>query len=176
MNAKKGYLVIMLMLAVFAISIGLLVAVPVWQTEVRREKEEELIFRGKQYVEAVRLYILKYPGRFPANLKELVEKKCLRKLYRDPMSENGDWNVILNPGVGGAPAGGGAEQEVLVVPEKLLSSVKQPIVLGVVSSSKKPSVRIYNNQETYDKWLFYYGQDPEKLPKITYYGEKKKVP
>jgi type II secretory pathway pseudopilin PulG len=174
MKAKKGYLVIMLMLVVFAIGIGLLVAVPVWQTEVRREKEEELIFRGKQYVEAVRLYVLKNPGRFPASLKELLEKKCIRKLYRDPMAENGEWNVILNPGTGGAPAGRGAEQQVLVVPEKLLSSVKQPIVLGVVSSSKKQSVRIYNNQETYDKWLFYYGQDPEKLPKITYYGEKEK--
>jgi type II secretory pathway pseudopilin PulG len=176
MHTNKGYLVIMLMLVVFAISIGLLVAVPVWQTEVQREKEEELIFRGRQYVEAVRLYVLKYPGRFPTSLKELLEKKCLRKLYRDPMSENGEWNVILNPGTPGAPAGGKAEQEVLVVPEKLLSAVKQPIVLGVVSSSKKQSVRIFNNQETYDKWLFYYGQDPEKLPKITYYGEKKKTP
>jgi hypothetical protein len=181
MAVKKGYLVIMLMMAVFVLTLGMLIAVPAWQTEARREKEEELIFRGKQYVEAVRLYVLKYPGRFPASLKELLDKKCIRRLYKDPMTENGEWNVITNPGTAGPAggaggAGGGSGQQVYVVPEKALSSVRQPIVLGVVSSSKKPSVKIYNDQETYDKWLFYYGQDPKKLPKITYYGEKVKDP
>jgi type II secretory pathway pseudopilin PulG len=181
--AKKGYLMIILMLAVFAISIGLLVALPVWQTDVRREKEEELIFRGKQYVEAVRLYVLKNPGRFPSSLKELLDKKCIRKLYRDPMTESGEWNVILNPGTpaGGPPTAGpqirgGAEQEVLLVPEKALSSIRSAIVLGVASPSTRPSIKIYNDQETYDKWLFFYGQDPKKLPKITRYGEKGKTP
>jgi type II secretory pathway pseudopilin PulG len=180
-GAKKGYVIIMLMLAVFVISIGFLLAVPVWQTEVKREKEEELIFRGKQYVEAVRLYLLKNPGHFPSSLKELLDKKCLRKLYRDPMTEAGEWNVIVNPGTTGPgtpgpAAGGGAEQQVLLVPETALSSIRSAIVLGVASPSKKQSVRIYNDQETYDKWLFYYGQDPKKLPKITFYGEKAKTP
>jgi hypothetical protein len=176
MAAKKGYLVIMLMMAVFAITIGLLFAVPVWQTEVRREKEEELIFRGKQYVEAVRLFVRKNPGRFPSNLKELLDKKFIRKLYKDPMTETGEWNLILNPVAAGLSPGAGGEPQVYVVPEKALSSVRQPIILGVVSSSTKTSVKIYNDQETYDKWLFYYGQDPEKLPKIILYGEKEKTP
>lgn len=178
MGAKKGYLVIMLMLAVFALSIGLLVVVPVWQTEVQREKEEELIFRGRQYVEAVRLYGLKNPGHFPSSLKELLDKKCLRKPYKDPMTENGEWIIIVNPGTAGSQAGatGGAEQQVLLVPEKALPSVQSALVLGVASPSTKKSIRIYNDQETYDKWLFYYGQDPKKLPKITRYGEKEKAP
>jgi hypothetical protein len=174
MTGKKGYLVIMLMMAVFAIAIGFLIAVPVWQTEVKREKEEELIFRGEQYVEAVRLYVIKNPGRFPASLKELLDKKFIRKLYKDPMTESGEWNVILNPTSGGLSSG--SEPQVYVVPEKALSSVRQPVVLGVVSSSPKQSVKIYNEQETYDKWLFYYGQDPKKLPKIILYGEKSKTP
>jgi len=178
MGAKNGYLVIMLMLAVFVISIGLLIVVPVWQTEVQREKEEELIFRGKQYVEAVRLYGLKKPGQFPSSLKELLDKRCLRKPYKDPMTENGEWNVIVNPGTAGSQAGstGGAEQQVLLVPEKVLPSIRSALVLGVASPSTKKSIRIYNDQETYDKWLFYYGQDPKKLPKITHYGEKEKAP
>jgi type II secretory pathway pseudopilin PulG len=180
MAGKKGYLIIMLMIAVFAIAVGFLIAVPVWQTEVKREKEEELIFRGKQYVEAVRLYVLKNPGRFPASLKELLEKKCIRRLYKDPMTATGEWNVILNISSSGqavqAGAGGASESQVYVVPEKVLSSVRQPVILGVVSSSKNPSVRIYNDQESYDKWLFYYGQDPKKLPKIIFYGEKSKTP
>ncbi len=177
--AGRGYAMIMLMMAVFALSIGMLIVVPAWQTEVRREKEEELIFRGRQYVEAVRLYVLKNPGRYPASLQELLDKKCLRKLYRDPMTASGDWNLVLNPqpgsGAAGAGAGGGQAQ-VWIVPEKALSSVRQPLILGVVSSSAKPSVKIYNDQESYDKWLFYYGQDPKKLPKIVRYGEKEKRP
>jgi len=173
-RGKKGYVVIILMLAVFAIGIGMLVAVPFWQTEVRREQEEELIFRGRQYVEAVRLYTAKNPGRFPTSLKELLEKKFIRKLYKDPLTESGEWTVICNPSTSGSSssAAGATGQEVLLVPEKSLSSVRQPVILGVAGSSPKQSFRIYNDQETYDRWLFFYGQDPEKFPKITRYGEK----
>jgi type II secretory pathway pseudopilin PulG len=159
------------MLAVLVLALGLLVAAPVWQTELQREKEEELIFRGKQYVEAVRIYVQKNPGRFPASLKELLDKKCLRRLYRDPFGPNGEWNVVLN--TGRTPASGReAVQEVLVAPERALPAIKNPQVLGVVSSSANQSVIIYNDQESHDKWFFFYGQDPKKPPKVVYYGEK----
>jgi hypothetical protein len=167
----------MLMFAVFIITIGFLVAVPVWQTELQRENEEELIFRGKQYAEAVRVYVQKNPGRFPASLKELLDKKCIRKLYRDPFSRDGQWNVILVSGAGGgfaaATAGRAAAQEVLVAPERVLSAIKNPQVLGVVSSSTNRSVKIYNDEETHDKWLFFFGQDPKKHPRVVYYGQER---
>jgi type II secretory pathway pseudopilin PulG len=91
----KGYTLLILLFAVTVLSLGLLVAVPVWQTQIQREKEEELIFRGNQYVEAIRLFQAKKPGTFPKTLDELVEEKCLRRLYRDPMTSNGEWNLIL---------------------------------------------------------------------------------
>lgn len=168
-EARRGYLVIMLMMAVFTISLGLLVAVPVWRTELQREKEEELIFRGRQYVEAVRIYVRKNPGRFPASLQELLDKRCIRKLYKDPLGPNGEWNVVLSSGK--APSGTAAAQEVMIAPELVLPAIKNPQILGVVSSSTARSVKIYNDQESHDKWLFYFGQDPKKPPKITYYGE-----
>ena len=178
------------MMAVFVIGLSFLVAAPVWQTELQREKEEELIFRGRQYVEAVRLYVQKNPGRFPPSFKELVEKKFLRRLYRDPFAPDGQWNVILVPTgpaaapasvpagrIGLGPEGGGAGaqavQEVLVAPERALPAIKNPQILGVVSTSTNRSVKIYNDQESHDKWLFYYGGDPKKPPKIVYYGEKR---
>jgi hypothetical protein len=161
----------MLMMAVFVITLGLLIAVPVWRTELQREKEEELIFRGKQYAEAVRLYVQKNPGRYPASLKELLEKKCIRRLYRDPLGPDGQWNVILVAGK--APVGRESAQEVLVAPERVLPAIKNPQVLGVVSSSMNKSVKIYNDEESHDKWLFFFGQDPKKPPKISYYGEKR---
>jgi type II secretory pathway pseudopilin PulG len=193
-----GYVLIMLLFIVTAMGIGLLVAVPIWQTQIQREREEELIFRGKQYVEAVRVFQVKKPGTFPKTLEELVEEKCLRRPFRDPMNPDGDWNIILLPEGGpggptrrgpertplqkkGAPPGrrdsqgqGFAVQSVLVAPKSALSSIRNAQILGVVSSSSKKSFRIYNEQESYDKWLFFYGQDPKQLPEIVYYGRSPK--
>jgi type II secretory pathway pseudopilin PulG len=167
---RPGYALIMLMLAVFVISLSLLIAVPVWQTELQREKEEELIFRGKQYAEAVRLYVQKNPGHYPASLKELLDKKCIRRLYRDPFGPDGQWNVILTSGR--APTGRETAQEVMIAPERVLPAIKGPQIIGVVSSSTSKSIKIYNDLDSHDKWLFFFGQDPKKPPKIVYYGEK----
>ncbi|MGZ5513771.1 MAG: hypothetical protein ACXW2O_01495 [Candidatus Aminicenantales bacterium] len=188
---RPGYALIILMMAVFVLSLGALIALPLWQTELQRDKEEELIFRGKQYAEAVRIFVQKNPGRFPTSLKDLLDKKCIRRLYKDPFGPDGQWNVILastgastsssaspamdesggtSPGMMG---GGQAVQEVLVAPERVLPAIKNPRVLGVVSSSKSKSIKIYNDQESHDKWLFFFGQDPKKPPRIVYYGEKR---
>ncbi len=187
-----GYVLIILMMAIFVMTLGLLIAVPVWQTELQREKEEELIFRGKQYAEAVRIYVQKNPGRYPESLKELLEKKCLRRLYRDPFGPDGQWNVVLASSgarglsspqqgdalsraasgtTGGIPTATAVAQEVLVAPERALAAIKNPRILGVVSSSTAKSIKIYNDQESHDKWLFFFGLDPKKPPKIVYYGQ-----
>lgn len=169
-NGATGYMVIMLMLAVFTISVGLLVAFPVWETQIRRDKEEELIFRGKQYMQAVGIYLAKYPGRYPSTLEELLDKKCIRRLYRDPMTRGGEWNVILATGAGAARASVSAEapQEVLVVPAGRLGGIKDARILGVVSSSTDKSIRLFDDQESYDRWLFYHGKTPGKMPRIKY--------
>jgi len=171
--AERGYVLIVLMMAVLVLAVGLTVAVPVLETELRREKEEELIFRGLQYVEAIRLYQTKYPGKFPTYLQELSEEEVLRKPYADPMSPSGEWNLVLEPsGRAGARAAG--RRQVLVAPASALDSVPNPAILGVVSSSKKASIRLYENQDSYDKWLFFYGSDPKNPPKIVYLGQEGK--
>lgn len=173
MNRKEGYILIILMVAVFIMAIGFLIATPIWKTQIQREKEEELIFRGKQYVEAVRLFQIKYPGSFPKSFEELVEERCLRKMFKDPMTQRGEWDVIVPYG-GASGRRERATQKILVVPQSALSSVDNPRIIGVVSSSPDKSIKIYFDQETYDKWLFYYGFDPEKMPEIVYYGETEK--
>ena len=171
MAQRKGYSLIILLIAITVLSIGLLVAVPVWQTQIQREKEEELIFRGKQYVEAIRLFQLQNPGSFPESFEELIEEKCIRKLFKDPMTEHGEWNVIL-PYQGVSKGKGESPQKVLIVPFNSLTAVNNVQIIGVVSSSDKKSMKIYYEQETYDKWLFYYGQDPSKMPEIIHYGQE----
>lgn len=170
MTDRPGYTLIFLLLILSVLAIGLMAAWPVWQTQIRREKEEELIFRGLQVVEAVRLYQAKNPGRYPRSLKELYEKRFLRRLFKDPMTPSGDWNYILLPGSAG-PAPGGAAQQVLVVPQATLASVAEPKVIGVVSPSRRDSLKIYNDAQSYDQWLFYYGQDPRGRPEIIRIGK-----
>jgi type II secretory pathway pseudopilin PulG len=170
MVRQKGYSLLILLFTVVALTIGLLIAVPVWNTQVQREKETELIFRGNQYVEAIRLYQLKKPGQYPKKIEDLVKERCLRKLFKDPMTKEGLWNIILLPASPGQ-AKGKAVQKILIVPEFVLDSIQLPRIIGVVSRSTQHSIKIYNNQETYDKWLFFYGQDPENMPEIIYYGE-----
>jgi len=172
-RTDRGYVLIMLSILVLALSIGLMVAVPVWQTLVQREKEEELIFRGKQYVEAIRLFQMKFPGRFPESLEALLKEKCLRREFGDPLTRRGEWNLILHREGGGQQAG--TVQKILVAPASALSSLTSPQILGVVSPSREKSIRIYNEQDHYDKWLFYYGQDPKTMPEIMYFGEEKKT-
>ncbi len=203
MVKPSGYILILLMFMVTVLALGLMVAVPVWETQLRREKEEELIFRGKQYVEAVRIFQMKNPGRFPKNLDELVKEKCLRRPFRDPMTPEGHWNLVLYqesmaagpgrlsrgpsmpserpsrrpaPGMqpGAQPSAGFSVQKVMIAPQSALPSIQNPQILGVVSSSTRKSVRIYNDQESYDRWLFFYGQDGKNLPEIVYYGQAAK--
>jgi type II secretory pathway pseudopilin PulG len=192
---NEGYTLIILMFAVFVMSLGLMIAVPVWQTQIQREKESELIFRGKQYVEAVRLFQKKKPGTFPKELEELLEEKCLRKLFSDPVSKDGKWNIILlssspvpsrrsprsvrsrspdSKSRGTAAGTSISPQKVLIAPQDAIESIDNPQIIGVVSSSTQKSIKIYHQQDSYDKWLFYYGQDPQKLPEIVYYGQKEK--
>lgn len=173
MEGQKGTSLIVLLFILFVMSLGLIVAVPVWETQIQREKEEELIFRGKQHVEAVRIYQLKHPGRFPKTLKELIKEKCLRRPFQDPMTKDGLWNVILLYPRAGTEKGA-SPQKVLVAPRSSLSSIDNPQIVGVVSSSPQKSFMKYLDQETYDKWLFYYGQNPKKMPEIVYYGQEKK--
>jgi type II secretory pathway pseudopilin PulG len=205
-NRQGGYTLLIVVFAVFLITLGLMVAVPVWQTQIQRENEAELIFRGKQYIEAVRVFQVKNPGRFPRSFDELLEEKCIRRLYSDPMTDQGKWNVILltqQPGAGRRPGRGGtaremarqqrargaragevasqegrgggqapSPQQVLIAPQDVLESIPNAQIIGVVSTSDRESIRIYNEQTSYDKWLFFYGQDPEKLPEIVYYGQE----
>jgi type II secretory pathway pseudopilin PulG len=163
-----GYMMLILVFAVAVLTIGLMVAVPVWQTQIQREKEEELIFRGKQYVEAIRLFQQKIPGAFPQSFDDLIKEKCIRRLYKDPLTKSGEWNVILHH-PGNLPQQGSSAQKVLIASQEDLDSMDHPQIIGVVSPSTQKSKKIYMEQDTYDKWLFYFGQDPNSMPEIVYF-------
>jgi type II secretory pathway pseudopilin PulG len=97
-----------MLIAIMAIMMS--VAVQSVEFAMQREREAELIFRGEQYIEAIRLYRLKY-GRYPMRLKEIWEAnpKVIRQAWKDPFTDSTDWGLVFL-GQGGQQIGGGEER------------------------------------------------------------------
>src|SRR4051794_5881205 len=75
-----------LLVAMSVMAIMLSAAMPVWKQLSQREKEEELVFRGRQYVHAIALFQRKFANAAPANIDVLVEQRFLRKKFKDPIT------------------------------------------------------------------------------------------
>jgi len=108
-----------LLVAMSIMAVMMTVAMPVWKHQVQREREEELVFRGTQYVHAIALFQRKFANAYPPNVDVLVDQRFLRKKYKDPIT-NDDFVLLPagtgttapgqtapDPGRGGAPGGGG---------------------------------------------------------------------
>ena len=97
-----------LLVAMAVMAVAMTVALPAWRQANQREKEEELIFRGRQYARAVQLFQRRFAATYPPSVDVLVQQKYLRKKYKDPMVEDGEFEVLyqgsllsMTPGRGG---------------------------------------------------------------------------
>jgi type II secretory pathway pseudopilin PulG len=101
---QRGLVLIALMLMLVLVGIGALAAAEVWSTQRQREREVELMFDGDQYRRAIEEYWKSTPGPrklLPSSIEQLLTDDRfpnpvhhLRRAYRDPMNENGDWELI----------------------------------------------------------------------------------
>src|SRR3954467_11487457 len=89
-SAPNGYAMAALLVGMAVMAIMLSVAMPTWNQMIRREKEEELIFRGNQYARAINFYQRKFANASPPNIDVLVEQHMLRKKFKDPLSPDKD--------------------------------------------------------------------------------------
>jgi type II secretory pathway pseudopilin PulG len=98
-RSECGYALLVVIFLVTILLISATVVAPNILTEGKREKEKEMIWRGKQYTRGVKLYYRKM-GRFPTNLDDLTKPKVgslrfMRQAYKDPMNkEDGTWRYI----------------------------------------------------------------------------------
>jgi hypothetical protein len=95
---QKGYALLMAIFLVATMIVLATVVTPSILTEGRREREQDAIWRGNQYVRAIELYYRKN-GRYPQSVDDLVKGSLgvhfLRKAYTDPTnSEDGSWRFI----------------------------------------------------------------------------------
>lgn len=118
-NCDRGYAMAALLVGMAVMAIMLSMALPVWRTAVKREREAELVFRGEQYAHAIELFSRRNGG-FPPSLDLLVQGRYIRKLYTDPMTGEDDFQPVYlgqplpgqaavpaQPGRGGAGGGQG---------------------------------------------------------------------
>ena len=102
-RTDRGYAMAALLIAMSIMAVMMTVAMPVWKHQIQREREEELVFRGKQYMHAIALFQRKYANAFPPTVDVLVDQRFLRKKYKDPIT-NDDFNLL--PAGAGTPTPG----------------------------------------------------------------------
>jgi type II secretory pathway pseudopilin PulG len=166
-----------LLVALAVMAILMSVALPAWRQANQREKEEELIFRGRQYVRAIQLFQRRFAATYPPDVDTLVKQKLLRKKYKDPMVEDGEFEVLYQgmllatTGRGGTTQGQGrgataqGGQGTSFTFDSRSGAVTQGSqigravgprggVLGVRSKSTETSIRVYNGATQYNEWQF----------------------
>jgi hypothetical protein len=96
---ERGYAILLILFFVTVLLIGTMAVAPNILTQGRRERETEMIWRGKQYVRGIKLYYRK-TRKFPTSLDDLTKPQIgnvrfMRQAYKDPMnSKDGEWRLI----------------------------------------------------------------------------------
>jgi len=110
-RSQHGFTYLSLLFVVAILGAGLGMAGELWSTRAQREKEEELLFVGRQFRTAIQSFSdaapAGQPRRLPRTLQELVEDKRwpvtrrhLRRIYFDPMTGAPDWVLVAGAGGG----------------------------------------------------------------------------
>jgi hypothetical protein len=104
LRGQEGYALMLIVFMLAMIVIASVAAAPDVLTNGRREREEEMIWRGKQYVRGIRLFVRYYQAhggttRFPTSMEDLTKNKVglrfMRQAYKDPVNPvDGSWRMI----------------------------------------------------------------------------------
>lgn len=109
-KSQSGLTLIAVFVFLLLTSLAASALVQVHHTAKQREREEELLFIGEQYRQAIRSYYQIIPPggarSLPRSLSDLEEDnrfptpvRHIRRAYKDPMTEDGEWSTI-NSGAG----------------------------------------------------------------------------
>jgi type II secretory pathway pseudopilin PulG len=155
-NRKQGFTYLSALILVVISGIALTGASRYWSTVVKREKEEELLFRGEQFRIAIESYYKSTPSgqrAYPRELEELVRdpraltlRRHLRKMYPDPVTRDGVWGIERDQqgGIRGV----------------FSRSQAQPLKTGDFPEAYKS----FENAKAYSDWRFVYLPTPPPKP------------
>ena len=94
--SEEGYILVAVIFMLAILILSLAVAFPL-REDIQRDREDETMQRGKQYIRAIQLYYKKFHA-YPPNVDALVKTndiRFLRKKYIDPTTGKEDWKPIL---------------------------------------------------------------------------------
>ncbi len=177
-QSNRGYAMAALLVGMSVMAMLMSALLPVWSHMARREKEEELIFRGKQDARAIGLFQRKYANTAPPSIDVLVEQRYLRKKYKDPITNDDFQPLYANQAViqppGGGPSAARPGQAAVPTPATpAQQTTTQPGfggsgagaqggIIGVTSKSKDTSIKLYNGRSKYNEWAFVYIQTAQR--------------
>lgn len=103
-RTQSGFGYLMALFAVAALGLLAATAGQVWHTTAQRMREDELLFIGQQFRQALDSYHAFNAGgaqQYPASLQDLLEDRRsqvtlrhLRRIYEDPMTGQADWVLV----------------------------------------------------------------------------------
>lgn len=102
---SRGFMLLALLIVLALGGITLMAAVDVWTLQRQREREQQLLFVGDAYRQAIRRYYFGAPAgsprTLPTNLESLLEDdrypvpvRHLRRLYPDPITGKAGWGEV----------------------------------------------------------------------------------
>lgn len=102
---SHGIMLLGLLISLALGSIGLMAMVDNWALERQREREQDLLFVGDQYRQAIRHYYFGAPAgqarQLPLKLEALLADerypspvRHLRRLYPDPITGSAEWGEV----------------------------------------------------------------------------------
>jgi type II secretory pathway pseudopilin PulG len=152
-SRQTGFTFIGLLFAIAMLGMALASVGIVWSTQIRRDKEAELLWIGNQYRTAIGQYYAT-GGQFPLTLADLLEDKrfpqvrrYLRRLFPDPMTGQVDWQLVKAPDMG---------------------------IMGIASSSQGKPIKVagfatrdasFQDAQSYSDWKFVYAWRLQRAPR-----------
>jgi type II secretory pathway pseudopilin PulG len=170
---ETGYAMAALLVAIGLMAVFMSAALPTWRQAARREKEAELLWRGRQYDRAVQLFRRRYGAPGPPSIEALVEGRFLRKKYLDPITGR-DFELRSVTAMGTVPAEEDADpqsgtrrglsrrrtrRETPTSPQR----ARGQLIGGVRSTSKERSIMVLNGRSRYNEWEFAYVPFQDRL-------------
>jgi type II secretory pathway pseudopilin PulG len=104
-NACSGFMLLGLLIILALGGFSLMAAVDVWTVQKQREREDQLLFVGNEYQQAIRRYYFAAPTGsprvLPPGFEALLEDnrypnpvRHLRRLYPDPITGGSEWGEV----------------------------------------------------------------------------------
>ena len=127
-----------------------------------QHRQHRPVFRGARgYAMAALLVSIAVMGILMSAAMPVWRQAARRE--KDPMTEDGEFQVLYQASLAASAPGGGSAPSTLSGPgsQTGLSAPTRSIgrrggVIGVVSKSEEASIRLYNDRDHYNEWLFVY--------------------